>query len=260
METSRSKLLKIVAVIGLGLIACGIKLWLDSADRPSVIYRNTEDQTAADTGLESSGSVSAALEGNGDTVSETNGDILAESSGLPGATASLSSSDEIPVYLCGAVRSPGIYRTGRGAYLYEVIDMAGGLLPEAAAEYINLVFELTDAVSIYIPTVEEMQSYLDGQQTANSEYLRNGLLTGIWGTDQTGTTDAGDSGQAAAQVNINTADQAALETLPGIGAATAKAIIAYREKTGGFNSIEDIMNVAGIKEGRFEAIRDLIVV
>jgi len=260
METSRSKLLKIVAVIGLGLIACGIKLWLDSADRPSVIYRNTEDQTAADTGLESSGSVSAPMEENGETASEENGDILAESSGLPGETVSSPASDEIPVYLCGAVRSPGIYRTGRGAYLYEVIDMAGGLLPEAAAEYINLVFELTDAVSIYIPTVEEMQSYLDGQQISNSDYLRNGLLTGIWGTDPAVTADTGETGAASALVNINTADQATLETLPGIGAATAKAIISYREKVGGFNSIEDIMNVAGIKEGRFEAIRDLIVV
>ena len=251
MDSSRSKLLKIIAVIGIGLVACGIKLWLDSAERPSVIYRDNEDTAAADTGLGSSVSVSLSSE---ESMNSTEA-----SSALPDGTVP-SASDEIPVYLCGAVRSPGIYRTSRGVYLYEVIDMAGGLLPEAAAEYINLVFELNDAVSIYIPTVEEMQSYLDGQQTANSEYLRNGLLTGIWGTDQTGTTDAGDSGQAAAQVNINTADQAALETLPGIGAATAKAIIAYREKTGGFNSIEDIMNVAGIKEGRFEAIRDLIVV
>ena len=251
MDSSRSKLLKIIAVIGIGLVACGIKLWLDSAERPSVIYRDNEDTAAADTGLGSSVSVSLS--------SEESMNLTDASSSLTDGTVP-STSDEIPVYLCGAVRSPGIYRTSRGVYLYEVIDMAGGLLPEAAAEYINLVFELNDAVSIYIPTVEEMQSYLDGQQTANSEYLRNGLLTGIWGTDQTGTTDAGDSGQAAAQVNINTADQAALETLPGIGAATAKAIIAYREKTGGFNSIEDIMNVAGIKEGRFEAIRDLIVV
>jgi competence protein ComEA len=254
MDSSRSKLLKIIAVIGLGLAACGIKLWLDSAERPSVIYRDNENTVAADTGIDDSVSASVS--------SEERTNWTEASSALPDEITP-SVSDEIPVYLCGAVRSPGIYRTGRGAYLYEVIDMAGGLLPEAAAEYINLVFELTDAVSIYIPTVEEMQSFLDGQQTASSDYLRNGLLTGIWGTGQpgqAGTTVAGESGAAAALININTADQATLETLPGIGAATAKAIIAYREKTGGFNSIEDIMNVAGIKEGRYEAIRDLIVV
>lgn len=255
MDTSRSKLLKIIAVIGIGLIACGVKLWLDAADRPSVIYRNTDDQTSADIGPDGTACSSVSSEENGDSVSEQV--PASESTSLPAGTSP--SSDEIPVYLCGAVKSPGIYRTGRGAYLYEVIDLAGGLNPEAADEYINLVFEITDAVSIYIPTEEEMQSYLDGQQTISSGYLRNGLLTGIWGTDTAVTAEACETG-ASSQININTADQAALETLPGIGAATAKAIIAYREKTGGFNSIEDIMNVAGIKEGRFEAIRDLIVV
>ena len=108
-----------------------------------------------------------------------------------------------------------------------------------------------------------MQSFLDGQQTETSGYLRNGLVTGVWGTEPEKAAESvvpGETAAAEAKININTADQAALETLPGVGAATAKAIIAYREKTGGFNSIEDIMNVAGIKQGRFEAIRDLIVV
>lgn len=260
MDTSRSKLLKIISVIGIGLIACGIKLWLDSADRPSVLYRTTEKETSVDTGGESGLSVIESSAVNTDAVPPVNGDTAAESSDMSVGTDPAPASDEIPVYLCGAVRTPGIYRTGRGSYLYEVIELAGGLLPEAADEYINLVFELTDAVSIYIPTEEEMQSYLAGQPTESSGYLRNGLLTGIWGTEPAVTADTGETGAASALVNINTADQAALETLPGIGAATAKAIISYREKVGGFNSIEDIMNVAGIKEGRFEAIRDLIVV
>jgi len=168
----------------------------------------------------------------------------------------------IPVYICGCVANPGIYQTVKGTYLYEVIYVAGGLLPEAADEYMNLVFQFTGAVSVYIPSNEEMKAFLDGTVNSSSDYLRSGLIQGIWGKSPSSGSlpDSTNTTVAPALININTADQKQLETLPGVGETTAKAIISYRQKSGGFAKIEDIMNVAGIKEGRFEAIREYITV
>jgi len=247
MMTSKSQLLRILAVVSIGLAACGVKLWADYYAKPSVVYSN-----------ESYSSEAPTFQTDISVTPVTTSIPVIPSLTLPEATGP----QQIPVYLCGAVLHPGIYQIDSGTYLYEVIDTAGGLLPEAASQYINLVFHFTEAVSVYIPTEEEMQAFLDGENSAASEFLRNGLIQGIWGKG-TGSEQPGDgsvSTQTAALININSADQTQLETLPGVGEATAKAIIAYREKSGGFVKIEDIMNVAGIKEGRFEALREFITV
>ena len=247
MDISGKKLVRIMAVVGIGLLACGLKLWLDTNAAPAVIYTNT-----GGTSLESS----AAAE---TTLPQPSEETSAQAPPSPSPTPI---PEEIPVYLCGAVSRPGIYHIKSGSYLYEVIEMAGGLLPEAAADYMNLVFQFSAAVSIYIPSDDEMEAFLDGTPNSASEYLRSGLLQGIWGRNPSGNTESAGTaaGQEAALININTADQNQLETLPGVGETTAKAIITYREKSGGYTKIEDIMNVPGIKEGRFEAIREFITV
>lgn len=249
MDTSRKKLTRIMAVVGIGLLACGVKLWLDTTASPAVIYANTDSSEEGGSLLAAETSILLSVTVKPESPPES----------LP---TCVPAPEEIPVYICGAVSNPGIYHILPGSYLYEVIDIAGGLLPEAAAEYINLVFPFSEAVSIYIPSKDEMNSFLAGTSTSSSAYLRNGLIQGIWGSSTSSGANSG-SGQAPEQavpVNINTADQKLLETLPGVGETTAKAIISYREKSGGFTKIEDIMNVAGIKEGRFEAIREFITV
>lgn len=249
MDTSRKKLTRIIAVIGIGLLACGVKLWLDTTASPAVIYANSDAS-------EETGSLPAAEKAifTSDTAGSADvSEIIPTCAAAP---------EEIPVYICGSVLNPGIYQVFPGSYLYEVIAAAGGLLPEAAAEYINLVFSFAEAVSIYIPSQEEMKEFVAGTNTSSSAYLRNGLIQGIWGSSNLLGTSPGTSQppEETTLVNINTADQNLLETLPGVGETTAKAIISYREKSGGFTKIEDIMNVAGIKEGRFEAIREFITV
>ena len=249
MDTSRKKLTRIMAVVGIGLLACGVKLWLDTSASPAVIYKNTDSS-------EEAGSLPAAETSILPSVSVTP-ECHPES-----PPTCVPAPEEIPVYICGAVLNPGIYQILPGSYLYQVIDIAGGLLPEAASDYINLVFSFSEAVSIYIPSQEEMKAFLAGTSTSSSAYLRNGLIQGIWGSSNSSGASSGSSpaSEETALVNINTADQNQLETLPGVGETTAKAIISYREKSGGFTKIEDIMNVAGIKEGRFEAIREFITV
>jgi len=249
MDTSRKKLTRIMAVVGIGLLACGVKLWLDTTASPAVIYANTDSSEEGSSLLAAETSILSSVTGKPESPPES----------LP---TCVPTPEEIPVYICGAVSNPGIYHILPGSYLYEVIDIAGGLLPDAAAEYINLVFPFSEAVSIYIPSQEEMNSFLAGTSTSSSAYLRNGLIQGIWGSSTSSGASSG-SVQAleqAALVNINTADQNQLETLPGVGETTAKAIISYREKSGGFTKIEDIMNVAGIKEGSFEVLREFITV
>lgn len=249
MDTSKKKHFRILAVVGIGLLACSVKLWVDLQASPAVVYADNDKQVQESSPTPAwTYALPTAVE--------------APQSPAPVLPTPAPPLKEIPVYVCGSVSEPGIYHVLPGSYLYEVVDMAGGLLPEAADEYMNLVFQFTAAVSIYIPSNDEMQKFLDGTSNSSSDYLRNGLLQGIWGKSGEQTVLSGGEvpSAASALVNINTADQSQLETLPGVGETTAKAIISYREKSGGFTKIEDIMNVAGIKEGRFEAIREFITV
>lgn len=143
--------------------------------------------------------------------------------------------DRIPVYLVGAVANPGIYLVARGTYLYELIEKAGGLTAQAAADAINLAADIRTNQLIRIPTREEAAAGFP--------------------------VDLSDGQTAATElVDLNRADQKLLETLPGIGPATARAIIAYREKTGLFACIEDLMKVPGIKEARYAVLKDLVMV
>lgn len=145
------------------------------------------------------------------------------------------------VYLCGAVKHPGVYTLQAGDRLYEAVEMAGGFQENAFEEYVNQARTLQDGEQIYIPTKEEAEEVFCVEQ-----YL-------------------GDSGgknqpEKDGLVNINTADAEDLCTLNGIGMSRAEDIIAYREANGAFEKIEDIKNVTGIKEGLFQKIKDKIIV
>lgn len=146
--------------------------------------------------------------------------------------------DKYPVYIVGAVNNPGIYKITETTCLYELIEQAGGMTKTAAKERINLAARLSRNQLIRIPTYSEWQDQPE-------KYDYEGIAGEI---DNKGTI----------LVNINYADAEELETLPGIGPATAKAIIEHRNKNGRFNSIEDLMLVTGIKENRFASLRDLI--
>ncbi|WP_099466510.1 helix-hairpin-helix domain-containing protein [Konateibacter massiliensis] len=137
----------------------------------------------------------------------------------------------ICVYICGEVQNPGVYEVEEGARLYQVVELAGGILDTASRNYLNLAECVTDGQKVMVPTEEEAEQL----ETAKEE-------------------------AASGLVNINTANEEGLTTLPGIGAAKAKSIIAYRESKGGFQSIEELMEIEGIKEGVFNKVKDLITV
>jgi competence protein ComEA len=137
----------------------------------------------------------------------------------------------IQIQIAGAVINPGVYTLPKGSTVNDAIFAAGGTTPHAQADLLNLLTELQDGQRIYIPGEAEN---LDAQRSLEIE-----LPT---------------------LININTATQSELESLPGIGAVKAKAIIAYRNEHGYFLNIEDIMNVDGIGPSTFEQFKDLISV
>ena len=162
----------------------------------------------------------------------------------------------IYVDVCGAVANPGVFQLAAGSRVFQAIEAAGGYLPEAALTCVNRAGVLTDGQQLYILTQEEME--WQGLDPAEMAGASDGQMNGSAGTGQnTGMTA---QVQQDNRININTADEAQLTTLTGIGATRAQAIIAYREENGPFAAIEDIMNVQGIKEGTFAKIKDEIVV
>lgn len=155
--------------------------------------------------------------------------------------------DVICVHVCGAVQLPGVYELQAGSRVYEAVQAAGGFAKEADQDYVNQAQELTDGVKLVIPTLEEAEKIRDREPAAD-------ILS------FTGTEGEGQSKDKNARININTASEAQLCDIPGIGATRAAAIAAYREAHGGFQKPEDIMKVNGIKEGMYEKIKDSICV
>lgn len=135
------------------------------------------------------------------------------------------SEETICVHVCGAVQTEGVYELPIGSRVYEAIELAGGFREDAAKTEVNQARVLEDEEKVYVPTVAEIQ---------NQESKSNG------------------------KVNINKASKEELMTLPGVGEAKAESILQYRKERGSFQSIEEIMQISGIKEGLFQKIKDLI--
>ena len=149
----------------------------------------------------------------------------------------------IYVHICGAVKKPGVYQVDTGSRIYDLIKMSGGLKKNAAGDYINQAEQVTDGQRIYIPTFHEVKS------TTPEEYVQEKQNT----VSQTEEKKSG-------LININTAEAEELMTLPGIGQAKADSIIEYRTQNGKFKSIEDLMNITGIKEGVYNRISSYVTV
>lgn len=155
----------------------------------------------------------------------------------PDTTPPTTVATSIVAHVAGAVTGPGVVSLPPGARVADAVAAAGGTLPDADLDRVNLAAPIADGGRIYIPTVG--------------------------GPDVAAVGPSGGAGAevtAPAQVDLNTATADELETLPGIGPATASAILAHRQRSGPFRRLEDLLEVRGIGPAKLEALRDLVVI
>lgn len=131
------------------------------------------------------------------------------------------------VHVCGAVKEPGLKRLPEGSRVWDALESAGGFTDEADSSAVNLAAVAEDGQQLYFPVV--------GEEIASQE-------------------------EPDGRINLNTADEQQLCTLPGIGSSRAQAILKYRKDNGKFAAPEELMQVPGIKEAIYEQICDKITV
>ena len=156
---------------------------------------------------------------------------------------------KIKVHISGAVKNEGVIELEEGARLIDGIEKVGGFTEEAYTKDINLASILEDGMKIYVYSKKEME---EGNiiENNNNNILKNEIVS-----NQGSTTSTKNE-----KININKATEEELDTLPGIGEATAKKIIEYREEKGTFKNIEELKEVSGIGDAKFDKIKDLITV
>ncbi len=148
--------------------------------------------------------------------------------GVSGAPRSASGGVTIYVHILGAVAKPGLYLLRDGDRAVDAIAAAGGFTPAAEQAGLNLARPLVDGEQILVPAVGEAPVIVPGATSPGGK------------------------------VNINTADEAALETLPRVGPAMAKRILDWRAKNGRFTALEDLMSVTGVGQKTFDSLKDLV--
>ncbi|GAA0035959.1 ComEA family DNA-binding protein [Brevibacterium metallidurans] len=163
---------------------------------------------------------------------------------------------DVVVHVTGEVENPSVVTLTGGSRVRDAVEAAGGLTPDADAEAVNLARVLADGEQIRIPAVGE--SPPAPAPTGSAPDSSGGSQSGEGSSDSSQGSSAG-PGESGAKVDLNTADSATLQTLPGVGPVTAEAIIAYREATP-FTSIDDLLLVKGIGPKTFESLKDRVTV
>ncbi len=159
-------------------------------------------------------------------------------------------STSVVVSIAGAVATPGLYELPGGSRVQHVLNAAGGVLPAADLAAVNPAVRLQDGERIVIPAIADVEETTDHVAEAATSPAEPMAITSDSAATDTGISES----NGATTIDINTASQAELEQLPGIGPAKAEAIVAYRDENGPFQSVEELANVDGISE---EMVTDL---
>jgi competence protein ComEA len=165
----------------------------------------------------------------------------ASSSASEGATTSGAAPERpagaVIVHVAGAVVAPGLYRLGGDARVADALDAAGGPAPDAELDAVNLAAKVADGERVYVPRKGEAPPAVVGAAGA-----------------------AGGGGAPAGPLDLNTATADQLDALPGVGPATAEAILAYRQEKGRFRSVDELLEVRGIGQAKLATLRSKVTV
>lgn len=166
--------------------------------------------------------------------------------------------EDIKVYVIGCVVNPGIVTIKKGQIVQDVLELAGGLTGEADHSKINKVYKLNENTMLYVKPKSELEEDTLVKQWSESQEAGPGvdIINDSGGAILSGKGTS----QVGKKININKANISELDTLPGIGEETAKVIIEFRNKNGDFKTCNDLMKIPGIKESKYNKVKDLITV
>lgn len=238
-------------VVMMAAAACGKEEVLTLRSSPS----SSEDMTAECTEEEDGDS---GQQGCDDDAAERTG--AAESAEAERNDAAESEKREpLYVYVCGAVECPGVYSFEEGARVVDAIEAAGGLSADADGACVNQARKLSDQDQLYIRTLEEKEQNTQKEEFSSTGSSPAGSTSGNgYGLLRAEGSAGAEPSAADARININTASQKELTSLPGIGDTKAAAILADRTENGFYAAPEDLKRVSGIGDATFEKLRDRI--
>ncbi|MFL0360375.1 helix-hairpin-helix domain-containing protein [Curtobacterium flaccumfaciens] len=218
--------------------------------------------------------VGALVSGGGEGAGGTGGVVVrgaptagaGAASGVPspsagasaGAAPSAPGAGRVVVHVLGAVRRSGVVELPASSRVGDALERAGGATDDADLDRLNLARVLTDGERLYVPRVGQQEVPEALGPTADGAAAGPTAAAGAGAGAGSGGGTAGTGGEESAVVDLNTADQTALETLPGIGPGLAGRIIAWRDEHGRFTAVEDLLDVSGIGDVRFAELRDRV--
>lgn len=239
-----------------------------------IVLENSEFSAIENNIIEESDEVSKLDEN--ETIAPGNSNEKTDENNTPSEASNEETNEEVEdnankiyIYIIGEVNQPGVVILDEGSRISDAINSAGGTTANADLSKINLVYTLQDGMKINIPNSEQLKKEPDFQyitsnasdETLNESSSGNGSVSASSSSNGSSNDNKTSGSSIDAQsniVNINTATQTELETLPGIGPSLALRIIEYRKENGKFNNIEEIKNVKGIGEAKYDDIKNHI--
>ena|GEM_PF-5572603 len=190
-------------------------------------------------------------------------DAVVDQSAMSSASVAETRIATIRVHVTGAVAEPGVYELADGARIVDALTAAGGAVEGASEEALNRACRIEDGQQVYLPTADEVAAGKTQSGIAIDKLVGSACAgsanADVRGAVATGSASAsGSAGQNL--VNINTASQAELEELPGVGPVIAQAIITYREQNGAFQEVSDLRSVNGIGDKKYAQLVDRVCI
>lgn len=224
----------VVIILTASIGTVGFYINKKSSDKDKIVFENQKNETTIN-----------KVEDITSTTQSTDIDLQQKKDNKP--------NNEIKVYVTGCVRLPGIVTIKKDQMINDAIEAAGGAKSDADLNNINLVYKLKENVMLYIKSKDETKIVEKNSEAGKGIAIISDSVGTIVNSPQQDSNVKG-------KVNLNCASIDELDTLPGVGKETAKDIITYREKNKQFKNIKDVMKVPGIKESKFNKIKDFISV